>query len=129
MAVCVERAMPRVLPVLPAPGPATGVGLPALPSWCWQGTRDHIPARQEQSPARLLPQGVPTSLPPTAVFSLTQPFNLKKKKKKAKQTQKCKRNKKITKPKQEPYIATRSESSQQALSCPHVPRGSSRGQK
>lgn len=66
--------MPRVLLILPAARPATSVGLPAIPSRRWQGTRDHVPARQEPYPAWLLPQGIPTSLSPTAVFSLMEPF-------------------------------------------------------
>lgn len=81
--------MPRVLPILPAARPATSVGLPAIPSRRWQGTRDHVPARQEPYPAWLLPQGIPTSLSPTAVFSLMEPFPFlffffSKKKKKSK---------------------------------------------
>lgn len=59
MAACTARAVPRILPVLPAAGLATSVGLPVLPSRHWQGTRDHVPAQQYASTAQLLPKASP----------------------------------------------------------------------
>ena len=90
-----------------------------------------------QGPHPSLARAIPSSaasprhphLPPAHCCLPYAAFSFFSKKIKQSKPRSARGIRKITKPKQEPCIATRSESPRQALGCPHIPHRSSGGQK